>query len=297
MKRFQQKTLELISKAKLALEQHRPWWPLTLRQIYYRLVAWGVIDNSDPSYKRLSTVLVDARMEGLIEWEAMEDRSRRILEPNGWEGVESYVEAERAHFLRRYRRDLMQEQLVAVEVWVEKDALSHLVYQVASRYCARVVVARGFASASYLNQARERILANAENGQDTTILYFGDLDPSGWEMPLDIQNRLEEMGVGESVKVKRCALNLDHVNQFKLSHNPDQLKPGDPNAQKFVAQFGLMAVELDALSPEDLQRLVQESIEQEIDMGVYRAALEEERADREKLGELRARVEQALETI
>jgi hypothetical protein len=58
--------------------------PLTLRQIFYRLVSKLVIPNTVTSYKTLSKILVKARERGEVDDTRIEDRSRQVLGMGDW---------------------------------------------------------------------------------------------------------------------------------------------------------------------------------------------------------------------
>jgi len=102
------------------------YWPLTLRPVFYQLVATLVIENQPRKYKRLSELLTKARLSGLIPWEAIENRARTMLWSPRWPDADVFVRVTLAAFLQGYRRDLLQSQERALEVWVEKDALSRI---------------------------------------------------------------------------------------------------------------------------------------------------------------------------
>jgi hypothetical protein len=184
-----------LAKIGAVIDGLRDYWPLTLRQVYYQLVAAGMIMNCRNAYGMLSRTLAKAHLDGLVPWEALEDRSRSLLNSGGWCDRNAFVDSESSDFLIGYRRDLLQGQRQRPEIWIEKDALSRVCHRVAMPYCVPVIVARGFSSVSFLNEARDRINQTAEAGQLTKILYFGDLDPSGWAMLPAMQETLvNEMG-------------------------------------------------------------------------------------------------------
>jgi hypothetical protein len=160
-----------------------------------------------------------------------------------------------------------------------------------------VVVARGFSSVSYIHDARTRILHNLAAGKQTVLLYFGDLDPSGWEMLPAMLDTLEEMDlqVGADVIGHRCALTEDQVNQYNLPKNPDALKPKDSRARKYMAQFGDLAVELDALSPPDLEALVKSSIEGFLDKSLFDEEEFKQEQERTLLVDLKSEVHTLVE--
>jgi hypothetical protein len=272
------------------LNRLKNFWPLTLRQIYYQLVAAETIQNHISQYKKLSRVLAQGRLEGLVPWEALEDRSRSMLHSGGWSDKDAFISREQASFLRGYRRDMLQGQEVALEVWVEKDALSRVCHDATFPYCVPVVVARGFGSISYVRDLYDRIQAAQNRGQEMAILYFGDMDPSGYEMLPSMMQTIEE-DMGASADGIRCALTVEQINAYQLPHSPDALKWTDSRAQKYVSRFGELAVELDALPPDTLQAIIRKSIESHLDMGLLEYQRELQAEEREELAQLKDKVE------
>ena len=271
-----------------ALREH---WPLTLRQLFYQAVSRQKIDNSLAEYKRLSRLLSKARIQGLVPWEAIEDRTRSTLASGGWVDKADFLAGQTKTFLLGYRRDLMASQSCTVEVWVEKDALSRLVHGAAFDYCVPVFVAKGFASVTYKREAAERITASARAGKRTRILYFGDMDPSGWEMlPAMCRTLVDEMDVPEWMfEPIRCALNPDQIRDLALPTSIEAIKRTDTRARKYIDRFGLLAVELDALSPAQLQTIVRQSIEATLsDPDRFAQERDREAADLEAIAGLRA---------
>ncbi len=76
------------------LERLRDYWSLTLRQVYYQLVASQVIPNNMAEYKKLSRLLTKARLDNLCSWEALEDRLRSHLESGGWRDKNHFIKTE-----------------------------------------------------------------------------------------------------------------------------------------------------------------------------------------------------------
>jgi hypothetical protein len=295
------KRRELLGHVQLVLRELSSFWPLTLRQLYYQLVSRGIIENSLGEYKQLSDLLAKARLAGLVPWAALEDRARTILRPSGYANQQEYIKVELARFLSYYRRDLAQSQPHALELWVEKDALSQIVYNVAWSYRIPVVVARGFSSVSYLHECRSRVEHNAKLGKRTKLLYFGDLDPSGWEMlPAMLRTLQVDMGLGDLVEGIRCALLPSQVEHYQLPRSIDAMKQSDPRTPKFKAmlrQQGYpddLAVELDALPPALLQGLVQQAIEANLDMALFEQERRLQDVEHSQLGTLRSKVRAML---
>ena len=98
------------------------YWPLTLRQIYYRLVAAGEIENNRGSYQALSKILTELRIDGVVSWDSMEDRTRRTSGKRGFPDSQEFIKQETENFLAGYTRCRVQGQEKHVEVMIEKDA-------------------------------------------------------------------------------------------------------------------------------------------------------------------------------
>lgn len=286
----------------------KKYWPLTLRQIYYRLVAEGYIENNYREYSKLSALLVNARFAGIVPWGAIEDRARSIMYDHRWQSADEFIKWEKKFFLNGYRIDPMLSQPTRLEVWTEKDALSKICHEVASKFGIPVVVARGYSSVSYLYECSQRVESGvADEGRPTTILYFGDLDPSGWNMLPAMMDTLKEIikisakqnyniDIDPSAIVQsiRCALNLNQVSEYELPKNPNALKLTDTRAKKYIERFGDLAVELDALHPDDLKFEIQKAIISQIDLEILEKTKAQEAKDIKKINRLRKKVDKLM---
>jgi hypothetical protein len=237
-------------------------FPLTIRQIYYRLVAANLIPNKRSAYNQLSSWLVKARENGEVDDTRIEDRARQVLEaPNTFSSPEQFVEAAKHWFKRlgnSYLRDLWEDQDFSLEVWVEKDALSRVISNVIEPYRVTLCPSRGYSSYTYIKRMAidERL---SEVDKPVIILDFRDHDPSGIQMTEDLQTRFNRYGEDLAILVKRIALTIDQVRQYNLIPNPT--KRADTRSPSYVTQFGDQCWELDAIEPSELQRIVRESVE------------------------------------
>ncbi len=276
-----------LNKIKNILEELKDYKPLTLRQIYYQLVGKGYIDNNKSQYTMLSTTIKQARLDGFISWADIEDRVRAYHDLTGWPNKDSFIEGSLKQFLTGYQRDLLQSQNKYLELWIEKDALSSIFTRVASPYSIPVVVCRGYSSVSFLNDLKKRL--KYKEGKETTLLYFGDFDPSGMNMLEAMKvTLLEELKV--DVGFKRVALLKEDIAEYNLPHSPDALKKSDPRAKAHVKEFGELAVELDALPPAVLEEKIRTAIEEELNMGLFNKEVENNNLELDKLNILKTQV-------
>lgn len=161
-------------------------YTLTLRQLYYQLVAAGAIRNDDVVYKKMSGILDDLRYSGGVDWDAIEDRGRVPYIPWSTTGIGAAIET----IIQQYRLDRQEGQPCHIEVWTEKDAISGILRRVTSEYHVQLVVNKGYSSSSAMHQAYERFAEVLNEGRNVKILYFGDHDPSGLDMLRDIKDRI-----------------------------------------------------------------------------------------------------------
>lgn len=252
----------------------------TIRQIYYRLVSppYQVIGNKTSVYKYFDAQMVRARERNDIPKNAFSDDSRRTLGGDyGYRSPEAFLEYLRGEAQPgNYTRPMWDTQPAVVEVWVEKAALAVLLSAVAQDYRVPVFASRGYSPFTLLDKAVGRFL---EKGG--VILDFRDHDPSGLDMCRDVQERLTRYGA--NFRYIPIALSYDQVQTFGLAPNPT--KRADPRAKAYIAQYGDECWELDALPPDELNRLVDEAIKKEIDWEPWHAEEERITEDREALEE------------
>lgn len=266
----------------LLVDEFEDYWPMTVRAFYYQAVSKLLIKNNKEQYNRFSEILVVLRRKGIVPWEAVIDRTRSVSSLRGRPDVTSYVEAQTTGLFAPnwYQRRYIIGQEVYVEITTEKDALAALVQQAATRYSTAVVVAKGQISASFLYDMSERFADAADEGLEPILLHFGDLDPTGVQVPLSIGNGLRKHH-GVDVDVRQVSLTPEQCVEYALLQSPDAAKAKDPNIKRWYARFGDQApTELDALHPEELKQLVMDTLEGVYDMELFKEQQEIEKEER-----------------
>lgn len=250
---------------------------LTLRQLYYQLVSRDVIPNSQKEYAKLSILLTKGRMAGIVDWKAIEDRGRLPRLPYYATDVPDALN----DIYRQYRRNRQEGQPYYIEVWIEKDALSNIFSRTTEKYHIRLMVNKGYSSSSAMYEAAERF--KEHGGEEGSVLiYFGDHDPSGKDMVRDITDRLTEMQV-ENLTVINPALTMAQIRQFRPPENPAKIS--DPRAKWYIEKYGNKSWELDALTPQTLTTIVEQSIMEYLDEDEYNRMLKIERIDKASIKE------------
>jgi hypothetical protein len=278
-KRFSPPVAAAIQQAEqIVLEYTQAGYRLTLRQLYYQFVARDLLPNTQQSYKNLGAWINDARLAGLIDWNAIEDRTRNLMALGHWSSPQEIISSA----ARGYRLDLWDGQPWRVEVWVEKEALAGVIERPAEAWDCAWFCCRGYVSQSEMWRASRRVLRNREGGQKTLILHLGDHDPSGIDMTRDIIDRLEIFGA--PCKVLRIALNEDQIAKFKPPPNP--AKVTDSRARGYIERFGRSSWELDALDPVTLGELIERHIKEYVDIDTYKERIAKQEKEREQLTEV-----------
>ena len=258
---FRPDSLRLIAIINSVIEEYTAQgYDLTLRQVYYQLVARDYIPNNERSYKNTGNLINDARLAGLIDWTAIQDRTRNIRQNSHWSSPASIMSSA----LYSYAIDTRKDQPNYIEVWVEKDALIGIVQQIASTLDVPCFSCRGYVSASEMWSAAQRFI-----GQD----------PSGKDMTRDIADRLGLFGA--DVEVQRIALNWDQIDEFNPPPNPAKLS--DSRAGAYIEEFGTESWELDALEPKVLTKLIRTHVADLTDAGLLERASAKEKQDKVEL--------------
>jgi hypothetical protein len=262
------KTRAVLERTVAVLTEHHP---MTVRQVYYQLVSRQVLENSRSQYQAVSNLLVEARKEGTIPWNWVEDRLRRPRHVPMWGGLREFAETAR----QAYRRDVWATQPQYLEVWLEKDALSGIFEDALESYGVTLNVGRGYDGWDSIHNAAARF----SDGAGVTVLYFGDFDPSGEDMVRSLRDRLAFFGCKPTIV--KVALAEEDVRRYSLP--PDFTKATDTRRAAFVAKYGDVAVELDALPIAVLRARLLEEVETRMDLEALSAVHDAERSDRQRL--------------
>jgi hypothetical protein len=260
---------------------------LTLRQLYYQLITINAFPNIERSYKNLSTLVTDARMAGMMDWDAIEDRARQPNIPQDFKNLEELVDAA----LASYRLPRWKGQDHYVELWVEKQALAGVLAPIAREYHITLMVNKGYSSASAMYESANRFIENYEEEATSAyeygitkrmvLLYLGDMDPSGEDMVRDVRERLRTF---EAVlTVKKIALTMPQILKYKPPPNP--AKVTDPRAAAYIREHGNYSWEVDALPPNILAKLIRAELDALVDKKIMNSVKAQETKDKELLEE------------
>ncbi|MBN9552478.1 MAG: hypothetical protein J0H31_27395 [Alphaproteobacteria bacterium] len=271
----QAKTLRLLADVQTVLDEYKAYWPLTCRQIYYRLIGAQGYPKTEAFYGNLCHHLANARRGRVIPFDAIRDDGVATYTMNHFDDEE--------HFLRHvrrlgqtYKRNKLASQTIHIEVWCEAAGMLPQLYTVAETYSIPVYSSGGFDSLTAKKRLADRI---CEMGKPTVILHLGDFDPSGQSIfdsvAADVTAFVEEDRPWATVRVsfERVALTADQVREYDLPTAP--AKSTDTRSKTW--QGG--TCQLEALPPDVIAAILRGAIFTHIDFDQLQGDREQEAID------------------
>jgi len=270
--RPQQETAALIKRVQSILEEYRDYLPLTLRQIFYRLVGNYGYDKTEKAYKRLCEMLNRARRGRLIEFDAIRDDGFTRLKAHGWRGIEHVIDAVE-NTVNDYRLDRQASQSRKIVVWCEAAGMAPQLRTVCDGYTIPVYSSGGFDSVT----VKHSIAHEFASMGNVLVFHIGDHDPSGVHVfgSLDEDIRAFMAGMGGDAEFVRLAVLPEHIEEYGLPTAP----PKKSDRRNFHGE----TVQAEALPPDVLVEILRNRIEEAIDSDLYAMALNDEQRQKEYL--------------
>lgn len=303
--------LHWLRRAQEVVEDYRASWPLTVRQVFYRMVASHNFPKREADYKNLVGIIAKARRASMlstdngIPFEAIRDDRGRAQDPFYYDSPADFVEHVEG-WAKAYRQDRWYGQEQQVELWCEAAGMLPIVAGIAAPYSLRVSSGGGYDSATAKNKLAVRVSQRfMETGQKTLVLHVGDFDPSGENLYDVLREDVAWMiaqrcwshtkgyitSVYEDIfDIERVALTGRQVIDRGIITAPP--KPSDSrmvawldNNNHIVAELGTdeIAAQLEALEPPDLIDLFQDVIRDNLDEDTYNLVLADELSTRNEL--------------
>ncbi len=277
--RPKKKTCVLRDQVLGVLHEYRDHLPLTVRQIFYRLVGAHGYDKTELAYKRLLELVNKARRARVIPFDHIRDDGSTAVEPWGFHDKADCLATLRAT-AEQYCRHRLQGQPKVIEVWVEAGGMVPQIVRVAEPYGVSVYSSGGFDSVTVKHDAAQRFVAR---DRPTYVIHIGDYDPSGCaivdSLADDVGQFCADLGHRGVVTFERLAVTLEQVERYGLVTAPQ--KDTDRRGKRMEA-----TVQAEALDPATLAELVRGAIEARLDLAQWRRVLDAEKTDRAELIDL-----------
>lgn len=260
------KTRDLLDQALAVLDEYRVYWPLTCRQIFYRMVGAYGYDKTEAAYGRLCHHLANARRGAVIPFDAIRDDGVSTV------GLDNHFD-DRDDFLRhvrelgaRYTRNKLASQNVHLEVWCEAAGMLPQLHRVAEPYSVPVFSSGGFDSLTAKKHLADRICAIEKRA---IIIHLGDFDPSGVSIFDAVAQDVASFVMADrphghvSVEFERVALIEEQVRAFDLPTAP--AKSSDSRSRSWTGG----TCQLEALPPDQIAMILNSAIERRFDQDQF----------------------------
>jgi hypothetical protein len=229
--------------------------PLTVRGVFYRVMSAGAVEKSEKAYAAVQREVLKLRRSGILPYEWIADGTRWQVKQPSWDTAKDALD----DAVASYRRALWRDQDVYVEVWGEKDAIASIVSPITNKWDVPLMIARGFASESFLWTTANTIRSHGDNGEQVVIYQLGDHDPSGIAAWQHVQTKLREFAPDVDIEFERLAVTEGQIATYDLPTRPTKIT--DSRAKTFVGE----SVEVDAIPSRHLRHIVENAIDAWID--------------------------------
>jgi hypothetical protein len=262
----------LVGQVRTVLAEYASYCPMTVRQVFYRLVGEYGYDKTELAYKRLAELLVKARRSQLIGFSSIRDDGTVEKGGDGWLSRESFWQTIR-HTADHFRLDRQGGQPQRIEVWCEAAGMAPMLAQMTHEWSVPVYSTGGFSSVTVTYETAQRYLT----GRPTVMLHVGDYDPSGesifTSMTDDITSFLYGHHCYDQFTPVRVALTQEQVDEHDLPTAPP--KRSDSRSANWYGE----TTQAEALPPDLLAQIIQDAVREYIDEDVLAETLDQEATD------------------
>lgn len=299
---------EFLAAVQKVIESLQSYWPLSIRQIHYRLLNDPPLKqtpkrskhgaehyrykNDDSSYDSLVDLLTAARYSGQISMTCIDDPTRPQKTHDGWDSVSQFVRWEIDGFLLGFQRDRQQDQPRHIEVFGEKNTLHRMLERACDEYYVPFSIGRGFCSIPVWRDMARRF--RDSDKARMTLIIVSDYDPEGLELADDA---IRSLGLHDvPVDGHRIAVTPGQIAELGLAEDFNPAKESSSRYKAFVERSGgTRTWEVEALPPDYLVEQIKAAIEANMDMEVYERVCEQEEDDCAELCRIRQEIASQLE--
>jgi len=298
------KKREFLEATKLIVDELRPFWPLTVRQIHYKLLNNPPLTskprrskyppekyryrNDKPSYSALISLLTQARYKGEVSMFAIDDPTRPVVRRTGFRNASHFIKQNMDGFLTGYHRDMQRDQPRHIEVLGEKNTLLQILKPVCRELYVPLTLARGYASIPVFRDMAKRF---KESGKESmSLIAVSDYDPEGFDLVDDAVRSLRDLW-GVDVDYCRVGVTREQIEELELHTDFNPAKETSSRIESFKERTGGTDTwEVEALEPGYLREKVRDAIMANMDQEIYDECIAQEIRDAEELAEYRSQI-------
>jgi hypothetical protein len=268
---FRDKLIAIVEKQK----------PMTVRQVYYQMEVHhpGIISKDDSGYDKVQMTLVKLRDSGDIDYEDIVDNTRRTIRNVTFDSIEEFFDTVR----NWYDRNLWLNHKCRVHFAIEKDALAGVIEPETYPMGVPLHIVRGFNSVSFSYVIAKEIAALKV---PVYVYHLIDYDQYGVDAGNALEAKLKELAPNADIRYVRLAITPEQIREWNLPTRRTKFydKPGPNHAR--ALEHGPISVDLDAIPPNVLRKLVRDAIKKHMPKKVLDAARAKEAIDKEHIEEI-----------
>lgn len=297
----------ILEQTASILREYGAYGPMTVRQVFYRLVGQHGYEKTELAYKRLAQYIVKARRAQIISFDSIRDDGGTSRGgPDGWTDLDSFL-SDLAKWSTTFDLDKTLGQPYVVELWCEAEGMVPMLSSMVADWNIKVTGSGGFSSVTVTHSFASRVVQRwRQERRPTVLLHVGDFDPSGesifTSMSADIgafvssrlggylytSGEVEDTTEQAVFIPRRVALTQQQVEHYALPSAPP--KASDSRSATWIGD----TTQLEAMAPPELQEVVVEAVAEWIDQDKIDDLVAQEEHDRELVG---AKVEDAINAI
>jgi hypothetical protein len=219
---------------------------------------------------------------------AIEDTTRPTTVWDVHDSPQDFAREELNDFLKGYSRSLQQTQPLHIEVIAEKLTVQGIIRPICGKYNIPLTIGRGYSS---LPARYEIVTRFRRSGKEQLLLLIlGDLDPEGINIGESLLQSLRDDFEEYNTQAVRVGLNPDQIARFNIHDNLVEAKEKSSRYKAFVERYGKKVYELEALMPAQLQQILSEAIDSVLNVELFNAEIEAEKADAAYLQVMREQI-------
>jgi hypothetical protein len=298
----QKRTEPLLRDIEAVLEEYRAYLPLTVRQVFYRLVGKGY-PKTEKFCSSVGDICTRARRSGRIPFSSIRDDgvSRQGGESLTYESPEAFYRAHEQLY-NYYTRSWHADQPLAVSVLCEAAGMVPMIEAAVEDYRIEVASSSGLDSLTVKHDLFRAALWREEVfGQATILLHLGDHDPSGWWMHKSMAEDLEAFCRDRDhdglIELRRVALTPAQIQDHGIAPQPDAVRPTNSHSRAFLERGLEPAAQLEAIPPDRLTAIIRQAVESTLDLDVLRASQAQERLEHAQVQEKLDEVNEVLREV
>jgi hypothetical protein len=258
--------------------------PISVRGVHYALLRDPPLRNADrrdstyrndrKSYSDCSDLIARARLAGVISWQAITDETRETVCWKTFPHAGEFLRDQTSRYLDGYCRDLQQSQEMFFAVVAEKLTVKGFLEQTCAGYCIPLLISRGNCSVSVRFELVERFKRSGK--QAMHLFLLSDCDPDGDVISESFCKSVRDEFEIDRFSADRVAISHQQADELGLPRNLVAKETSSKTAGWVKRNGRSDCYELEAVSPQQLRRWLDEAIRARIDIEAYNHEVEQQ---------------------